>query len=957
LAHRVALFSGNFLRNILQYTVWIAGAVQTGFQTTIQSNRQVMRLFLLLVGTLFVWLAGQHQTQAQVRYRIGLDADKVTYRVYLTSSVSYTGTDAQVSTAQITLVVPHGTGANQFKTTGQVNKRIGDDEMRFSLNSRVNAPCVDPARLPANSGYPACTSGASFTGVTVPFDYLSFGYSGTSSPILFDIPAGQEIELFSFRNSGPCLGPITLFENLTDPFRRLNSVGNNPGNQITVAGRGGNAYSGNYGAPADCRTTPPDLTATIDGPASMSAGTSAGFSISVANAGNAASSGAISVVTALPAGLTYAGSSGEGWVCASAGMPASVTCSSAVSLSVGGSSSFGLTLSAAGSLANGSSLALAGSVGGGGETNTSNNGFSKTIIIQNTQAPATVDLSATLAGPSSLASGQTGAYVLTINNGGSGTTTGLTSTTTTLPAGLSLSGFSGTGWSCTALTPVDGTTPVVCTNGATVAAQGSFAALTLNVVATNGAASDQTVTVTGSVRTAGDINQANNAYSAITTIMSAAARPDLRISIDGPASIPAGSGSVYSLTAINIGTGSTTGPVTLTATLPAGLTLTGTAGAGWTCTPTVQPNQTTFLSCTYADILLPNAAAPVLKLTVTPGASLTGTTISLPAGGTTPGDMNPANNTATATSNVVSPSSGQQANLSTTVTVVNRQPAPGGAVTASIVVTNGGPAAAANVLLRVSLPAGAPVVSTSMTGGMFDPATGQWMAGTLTPGQSVTLTVVLTANVSGISYITSEVIASSLPDPNSLPDNGIENEDDFARNCFTVPAVLCAGDMYVASVPASASMVQWFRDGTPIQGATGLSLTVTQGGTYTVQTTGQKCPAEGCCPLIVTVEPLATLSLARSLTACDRYDLRTALVLANGQPAPASTLTYYRTENDAFMATNPTQPVVLASGTYWVRYQSANGCFQTLALPVTITPCCKPDICVPVVITRTTRKR
>ncbi len=166
---------------------------------------------------------------AQITYTIRLEADNITYKVWMRSTTAYTQPLAQVPTAQVTVLVPHGAGANAFVVTNFQNYQAS---MQFvATPSRVNAPTENAA-----------------------IDYLSFGFTGATS---FNIPANTEIALFSFQNAGPCLGTLSLIENATDPFnRRPNSANSNPGNAITVLGKGGDAYSGNYGSPANACNAP-----------------------------------------------------------------------------------------------------------------------------------------------------------------------------------------------------------------------------------------------------------------------------------------------------------------------------------------------------------------------------------------------------------------------------------------------------------------------------------------------------------------------------------------------------------------------------------------------------------------------------------------------------------------------------------------------------------------------------
>ena len=62
--------------------------------------------------------------------------------------------------------------------------------------------------------------------------------------------------MFSFANTGACLGGVALLDNAHDPFNtQPNSVNTNPGNQFANLGWGAadaNNYAGNYGCPALC---------------------------------------------------------------------------------------------------------------------------------------------------------------------------------------------------------------------------------------------------------------------------------------------------------------------------------------------------------------------------------------------------------------------------------------------------------------------------------------------------------------------------------------------------------------------------------------------------------------------------------------------------------------------------------------------------------------------------------
>ena len=87
---------------------------------------------------------------------------------------------------------------------------------------------------------------------------------------------------------------------------------------------------------------------------------------------------------------------------------------------------------------------------------------------------------------------------------------------------------------------------------------------------------------------------ANNTASDPTTI---GGIPNLTLSKSHSGNFTQGqTGAVYTLLASNVGTAATTGTVTVTDTLPAGLTATALSGTGWSCTLAT-------LTCTRSDAL------------------------------------------------------------------------------------------------------------------------------------------------------------------------------------------------------------------------------------------------------------------------------------------------------------------------------------------------------------------
>jgi|GEM_PF-1266028 len=187
-------------------------------------------------------LYAQTPTTDGIAFKLVLIGD--TYEVYMTPDITPDAPSLTL-TAQVTIRAPHGVGANAFSVINLQSTVAGTE---WSLGSRINAPAEEPT-----------------------IDYLSFGVAFPANDRgAFGWTANQEIKVFTFQNGGPCLGPLALFNNDTDPFIDPNSAGTNPGNQITVMGidkLDENAYIGNYGPDpvvgANCAIPPtPTVTAT-----------------------------------------------------------------------------------------------------------------------------------------------------------------------------------------------------------------------------------------------------------------------------------------------------------------------------------------------------------------------------------------------------------------------------------------------------------------------------------------------------------------------------------------------------------------------------------------------------------------------------------------------------------------------------------------------------------------------
>ena len=175
-------------------------------------------IFLIFLGT---------KLKAQVEGKIVLLPDNKTYQVSIIPSSTFNATLSNTNSAQITLTAPTGSLAitNLRSVTGE-----------WELSSSAIAPIENHSA-----------------------DYYSVKYTIPQSGNPFVYTANQEVILFTFENSGECIGDISIIDDTSDPFLPPNSQFLNVGNLFTILGVGPiNAYVGSQMANAPC----PDALAT-----------------------------------------------------------------------------------------------------------------------------------------------------------------------------------------------------------------------------------------------------------------------------------------------------------------------------------------------------------------------------------------------------------------------------------------------------------------------------------------------------------------------------------------------------------------------------------------------------------------------------------------------------------------------------------------------------------------------
>ena len=403
------------------------------------------------------------------------------------------------------------------------------------------------------------------------------------------------------------------------------------------------------------------------------------YTIVVSNAGFLSTSGSVSVVDTLPAGVTATSMSGNGW---SVNL-SNLTATRSDSLVAGGAyPPLTVTVNVAANAP--ASVTNTATVSGGGETNTTNDTASDVTTILHPDVAVAVTHSG------AFKEGDVGDnYTITVSNVGLAATSGTVSVADTLPAGLTATAMTGLGWTVNLAT-------LTATRSDPLAVGGSYAPLTITVnVATNAAAS---VTNKAMVSGGGETNTANDTASDATTVQ----QPDLAIAASHSGTFSQGDvGDVYTITVSNVGVSATNAPVSVVDTLPVGLTATAMTGSGWTV------NLAT-LSATRNNLLAAGSSYPPLTITVNVAgnAAASVTNMATVSGG---GEINTANDTASDVTAI------QQPDLAVVVsnTSAFKQDDVGDVYT--ITVSNVGLAQTkGEVSLIDSLPAG--LTATAMTG-------------------------------------------------------------------------------------------------------------------------------------------------------------------------------------------------------------------------------------------------
>jgi uncharacterized repeat protein (TIGR01451 family) len=388
----------------------------------------------------------------------------------------------------------------------------------------------------------------------------------------------------------------------------------------------------------------PDLTITKSHTGNFSVGVNNSYSIVVQNVGKAPTAAPITVIDTLPAGMGFVSASGDGWSLLShIGQSVALQHNGVISP---GQSLPLLTLtvnpSTAGTVINQAEVTVT------GDSSAANNVASDQTIVTAATGSGAPDLIISKSHTGDFTAGGLFDYTINVQNNGPGVTTGDITVVDTLPAGMSYVSHSGPGWQLVSATGQN----VTLRSQGVIAAGNSLPPLVLRVSV--GPDAIGTPINMATVSTPGETNTLNNSATDPTVVNPGTALPppDLTISKSHTGDFMAGGIFTYIIAGSNIGSGPTTGPITVMDTLPAGMSYFSHSGDGWT----LISNASGIVTLQHPGPVAAGAALPSLTIQVLVGSEAVGTVVNS-VSIATPADANDANNTAN-DSTVVNPASG-----------------------------------------------------------------------------------------------------------------------------------------------------------------------------------------------------------------------------------------------------------------------------------------------------------
>ena len=382
-----------------------------------------------------------------------------------------------------------------------------------------------------------------------------------------------------------------------------------------------------------------DLAVTKNGPDIAAAGSTITYTITVTSIGpDDALDAALN--DNLPGELTFVSlTAPAGWSCStpSAGSTGLVTCSNADVAP--GDSVFTLQVMVDPKATPGTFITNIATVTSSNDSTDENNSSASSLQVS---GQAFADLAVNKSGPENAQADTDVAYTITVTNLGPSTATNAT-LLDSLPSGVppspmtfvSFTQNSGPAWNCPGGTPP-------CTIATLPANTTSVFTLTGHIPP--GTSQGTQYTNVASVSSDSDPNDENNTGSAVTNVVGPS---DLTVTKTHSGTFTqADKGKTYTITVSNVGSSPTSGLVTLTDSLPAGLIARSLSGPGWTCDsiPASGTPGPATLNCSRSDSLPMTGSYADIVLTVDVSCSATNLTNKATVSGG--GDGNAANNTA-----------------------------------------------------------------------------------------------------------------------------------------------------------------------------------------------------------------------------------------------------------------------------------------------------------------------
>ena len=384
------------------------------------------------------------------------------------------------------------------------------------------------------------------------------------------------------------------------------------------------------------------------------------------------------------------------------------------------------------------------------------------------------------------------AWKLIVSNKGGDTAVGpftVTDRPTALPADVTITGASGTGWSCS--TPnADGAFTCTRTDSTDTLADGaSFPAIGVTA-ATDSDAPVESVTNSASViaKTFDPDTTDNTSAATVSTVQQA----DLAVT-KSVGSVHAGSTATWQIGVSNLGPSTSRAGITVTDPIPSGVSEVAASGTDWACTV-----GSSTVTCTLTGDLAAGTPAPPILITGTVASSFTGTLSNTATVTGVTADPNPLNNTATASATVDTATT-----LSVAKTLLSSTVEPGSDIRFQVAVTNTGTADARHVSITDPLPDGLTYVSSSSTTGMWScsetsttPSTVTCdLQGTLSAGAgSDVATVVIVARVP--ADLTTSITNVATAHSDNAPDSsGNYTNGSTPRTVLSLTKTHPAGDI------------------------------------------------------------------------------------------------------------------------------------------------------------------